>query len=129
MTLRAPNWVMIGLQNPKKIMILTKENVASQAFAEHIIGLSLPSWKSGPLSKSGQHNVLAVSREDLAAALLLLQSLPILPKEGSPPSPVLQKGPQRRRLPPLSEGGAAAIPQHPGLALPAKKTSPLLLVG
>ena len=25
-------------------MILTKENVASQAFAEHIIGLSLPSW-------------------------------------------------------------------------------------
>ena len=29
---------------PLKIMILTKENVASQAFAEHIIGLSLPSW-------------------------------------------------------------------------------------
>ena len=27
-----------------KIMILTKENVASQAFAEHIIGLSLPRW-------------------------------------------------------------------------------------
>ena len=27
-----------------KIMILTKENVASQAFAEHIIGLSLPTW-------------------------------------------------------------------------------------
>ena len=25
-------------------MILTKENVASQAFAEHILGLSLPSW-------------------------------------------------------------------------------------
>ena len=25
-------------------MILTKENVASQAFAEHIIGLSLPAW-------------------------------------------------------------------------------------
>ena len=25
-------------------MILTKENVASQAFAEHIIGLALPSW-------------------------------------------------------------------------------------
>ena len=25
-------------------MILTKENVASQAFAEHIIGLSLPTW-------------------------------------------------------------------------------------
>ena len=27
-----------------KIMILTKENVASQAFAEHIIALSLPTW-------------------------------------------------------------------------------------
>ena len=25
-------------------MILTKQNVASQAFAEHIIGLSLPTW-------------------------------------------------------------------------------------
>ena len=27
-----------------KIMILTEKNVASQAFAEHIMGLSLPSW-------------------------------------------------------------------------------------
>ena len=35
---------LITVDPSLKIMILTKENVASQAFAEHIIGLSLPSW-------------------------------------------------------------------------------------
>ena len=35
---------LITVDPSLKIMIRTKENVASQAFAEHIIGLSLPSW-------------------------------------------------------------------------------------
>ena len=35
---------LITVDPSLKIMILTKENVASQAFAEHIIGLSLPAW-------------------------------------------------------------------------------------
>ena len=35
---------LITVDPSLKIMILTKENVASQAFAEHIIGLSLPTW-------------------------------------------------------------------------------------
>ena len=35
---------LITVDPSLKIMILTKENVASQAFAEHIIALSLPSW-------------------------------------------------------------------------------------
>jgi len=35
---------LITIDPSLKIMILTKENVASQAFAEHIMGLSLPSW-------------------------------------------------------------------------------------
>lgn len=127
MTLRARNWVMIGLQNPKKMWLVHRMAAWIISTVKHFDPKR--AQKSGTLSKSGQHNVLAVSGEDLAAALLLLQSLPILPKEGSPPSTVLQKGPQRRRLPPLSEGGAAAIPQHPGPALPAKKPSPVLLVG
>ena len=35
---------LITVDPSSKIMILTKENVASQAFAEHIIALSLPTW-------------------------------------------------------------------------------------
>ena len=35
---------LITVDPSLKIMILTKENVASQAFAEHIIALSLPTW-------------------------------------------------------------------------------------
>ena len=35
---------LITVDPSLKIMILTKENLASQAFAEHIIGLSLPTW-------------------------------------------------------------------------------------
>ena len=35
---------LITVDPSLKIMILTKENVASQAFAEHIIALSSPSW-------------------------------------------------------------------------------------
>ena len=35
---------LITVDPSLKIMILTKENVASQAFAEHIIGLSFPTW-------------------------------------------------------------------------------------
>ena len=35
---------LITVDPSLRIMILTKENVASQAFAEHIIGLSLPTW-------------------------------------------------------------------------------------
>ena len=35
---------LITVDPSLKIMILTKENVASQAFAEHIIGFSLPTW-------------------------------------------------------------------------------------
>ena len=35
---------LITVDPSLKIMILTKENVASQAFAEHIIRLSLPTW-------------------------------------------------------------------------------------
>ena len=35
---------LITVDPSPQIMILTKENVASQAFAEHIIGLSLPAW-------------------------------------------------------------------------------------
>ena len=35
---------LITVDPTLKIMVLTKENVASQAFAEYIIALSLPSW-------------------------------------------------------------------------------------
>ena len=35
---------LITVDPSLKIIILTKENVASQAFAEHIIGLFLPTW-------------------------------------------------------------------------------------
>jgi len=35
---------LITIDPSLQIMVLTKENVASQAFAEHIIGLSLPTW-------------------------------------------------------------------------------------
>ena len=35
---------LITVDPSLKIMILTKENVASQAFSEHIIALSLPTW-------------------------------------------------------------------------------------
>ena len=35
---------LITVDPSLRIMILTKENVASQVFAEHIIGLSLPTW-------------------------------------------------------------------------------------
>ena len=35
---------LITIDPTLKIMVLTKENLPSQAFAEHIIALSVPSW-------------------------------------------------------------------------------------
>ena len=42
---------LITVDPSLKIMILTKENVASQAFAEHIIALSLPSWVEAKIGR------------------------------------------------------------------------------
>jgi len=44
---------LITVDPSLKIMILTKETVASQAFAEHIIGLSLPRCLAGSRTKLG----------------------------------------------------------------------------
>ena len=42
---------LITVDPSLEIMILTKENVASQAFAEHIIALSLPTWTENKIGR------------------------------------------------------------------------------
>ena len=89
---RIPLFIFVPLERPRchqpglitvdsslKIMILTKENVASQVFAEHIIGLSQSSWIENRRLVNFmalQNQTTSNTKLDIPTAIATISSLP-----------------------------------------------------